>query len=285
MWAEDHAWEALELLGTIAIGLGALWIGLDAPTPVVSPEGKVSTPGPDFVSWPWGTLYAGIGAQVLGKVMTWSGKDRLSKLRRDLAELEKERDDLEKRVDQAEGDYYGQLVKELSVFANDQLKLGDDGRVSVYGHDARLSAFTMLGRYSKNPSLAAPGRRIYPDHEGCIGQALQYGSAFTNEIPDYDANADEYVAHLRDNWKIPPETAAGFKMKPRAVAAYAIEDHTETPRRRFAVLVVETLGPEGLNRDALEKHMYPMEENDVAKFLVRLRPFQPSPAVAKEAGF
>lgn len=265
-WLDDHWPPLVALLGTVGAAVGGVILGLGGFS-VERPE--------DLLKVPWGLFIVGVLTQIVGTVAGWSRSETLSKVK-------EERDDLKREVGQAAAEFFLQLDKELSVFANDVLELTDTERVSVYVHHG--TAFSMLGRYSRNPNFNRRGRSIYPDNQGCIGHAWAHGRAFVGDLPDYEADPDTYVARLGEDWGIPSEVATNFNMKSRAVAAFAIEDTTEAPVHRFAVLVVESVKMGMLDVQHLEAPLA-QEDNTLIRFLIRTRPLHPDPGLAKEAGF
>lgn len=270
-WLDDYWPRLLLLVGTVGVTMGAVLIGLQQARAAGRP-----TQDPDLMSWPWGLLIGGLFTQIVGTVGGWRGSARLSS-------LSAERDELKKQVGQTANDYFLQLEKELSYLANNVLGLDDTDRMSVYGHDG--SAFSMLSRYSRNPNFNRPGRSIYPDDQGCIGRAWTNGSAFVGDLPDYEFDQEEYVTRLRDDWNLSADVVEGLNMKSRSVAAFAIEDTSESPQRRFAVLVIESMRTDKLKMNELRQNLFPEDDIDLIKFLVKSRSFQPSPSLARREGF
>jgi hypothetical protein len=185
-----------------------------------------------------------------------------------------------RRMHDFEEDYPQIINDQLSILANQVLKLEDTDRISIYKHDGR--AFIKLGRYSKNPEYAKQGRSIYPDNEGCIGEAWLNGFSFIDGLPDPAQDLENYLERLKQDYRIAKEVARNFKMKSRNFAAYAIEDSKGD--RRIAIIVVESVNIGAFNetvlRRALEK-----ESGRMARLLERYRSIEPTPTVALKEGY
>jgi hypothetical protein len=249
-------------------GLAAIFIGLNEPALLPLNWGSVL----------WLLLAGGVLSQVAGTVAQGRESERLS--------AERHRaDQLQEQVDQIASEYKREILRELYVFAHDVLGLDDSDRVSVYAHEGQH--FTMLGRYSENPEFMKPGRTIYPQDQGCVGEAWRNKTSSCT-LPSFENSQEAYEEQLQTRWNVPPDIVRRFRMKSRTVAAFALEDYRNEINERFAVLVVESTREGAFDLRTLEQAVYPPTQdriNDVTRFLVTRRPFQPSAAMAKRAGF
>jgi hypothetical protein len=246
----------LQTIGTAGITAGSLWISEDGFWAVV-------TLVCSFGLWGWGQFNA------------WKEAPRVQQLRRDNDRLRGELRDWHR-------DYFEACSEQLATLANDILHLDDTERITVYKHTG--SAFVILGRYSKNPEFAKRGRRgIYPDDEGCIGEAWRNGASFVDDLPDPSTEQDAYTRRLEGDWKIPPATSRGFRMKSRCLAGLALEDPKGT--RRTAVIVFESTLIGRFDMSVLRGTLASEEGSHIVRFLEQRKAQEPSPDYAAEEGF
>lgn len=119
----------------------------------------------------------------------------------------------------------------------EELRLGNQERISLYCYSEKAKAFIMLGRHSKNPELNATGRKVYRADQGCIGAAWRDGDCLESYWPDPVKNPTGY-AKKNEKYGYTPEDLSTLTMLPRSVYAKALE-HPETGR--CAIVLAESL--------------------------------------------
>jgi len=168
-------------------------------------------------------------------------------------------------------DYRQQFENELGHILKDSWRCGESERISVYRHNGH--AFTMIGRYSTNPSYKKRSRTIYPDNQGAIGEAWEKRTAVAY-IPDFASDEDGYYeAHA--SWGVDYETAANLSMRSRVYVACSILDAKQL--NPVAVAVVESTSPSTLDTDGILQLLRGSEGRRINEFLEKMKPDEPNP--------
>lgn len=178
-----------------------------------------------------------------------------------------------------DGNFKDIVEDELALLADAILNLTPDDRITLYKHSGR--AFFRLGRYSANPELAKRGRPIYLDTEGCMGRAWQMKECYDNGAPAADHSSTEYEKYMKEKWDIKKKDSRGFRMKSRCYCAFRIDQGP----KKLAVLVFESVRPDGLDFDKLKELVSEQEGPRLAYLLNRYAEMVPDPAIPAEAGF
>ena len=223
----------------------------------------------------WVVLFSAVGALV-GQIATAKRSHRVT-------DLLAERDELKSsllRIQSLEEEVQ-QKYNDLSALhlAGLMHRMGLDGndRVSIYKHNE--NSFYRIARHSSNPIHARPGRSIYPHNEGCMGEALQEGIAFEENLP---ANSTSYETRLMQRWQMQQETIRNLTMRSRSLAAFAL--HRPVGGRRFAIIVFESMATGRI--DARCRARFDQEEQGgIIQWLETMERFEPKPSEAKQEGF
>lgn len=213
---------------------------------------------------------------ILGSIVTWRRTPKISKLQGRIAELEN-------NLAQQQSGYFELLTNQLSVLAT-LIGFGDTERISVYRHNGR--SFEMLGRYSLNPEYQKPGRVIYPDNEGCIGEAWSSTRglrAFVDDLPNPTTSLGQYQARLTSEWGVPEDTVQGMRMKSRTYAAFPIFDSRRT--KKVAVIVFESVKRKVFNYTTLQNTLNEGEERRISNFLESMKSQEPTLSYASKQGY
>jgi len=210
---------------------------------------------------------------IYGQYATWKRSPGIKSLQKHVSALE----DI---IEQSKDDYFQLIENHLAILANDKLGLSDTERISVYKFEE--GAFVMLGRYSKNPEYCKRGRGQYPANEGIIAKAWQNGEAFVANLPDPCTEEERYLDEMKNTWGINKSTARNFKMKSRCYYGFAIEN---SEQQRIAVVIIESVNPEGLVKDEINRTLVNGEAKVIGNFLKRMRRLEPSPSLAKREGY
>lgn len=159
--------------------------------------------------------------------------------------------------------------------------LGLDGkhRISIYKHNG--SHFEMIARFSDAKPYAKRGRSIYPDNQGCIGEAWH--------APDGKCLATGLskpaTARYRDRhvnaWNMPVAVFDALTMKSRAIYAIAIRDDGG---QRHAIAVFESTAPDGLDAAAIDQFMAASGYTEANRWMAATKNHLPSIKLAQEAG-
>jgi hypothetical protein len=254
----------------LTIALGAIAFAFISLIPRVRDEGWLW-----LVSSVTGIVFlTAVVLTVLGNVFS-AGRTR--KVR----SLSERIEELEGMLERVRVDYYDQFSFELSNVLRGTLGYGDTERISVYRHRGR-GAFQMIGRYSENPVYNEPGRTIYPDDQGVIGEAWRSGTASVN-LPDPQEEPERYYVTLENDWNISRETAERFAMKSRSLVARAL--YEPRARERVAVIVVESAEMGILDEEAIVRAIDGTEGERIYEFLERMRSLEPNIEYAREEGF
>jgi hypothetical protein len=176
------------------------------------------------------------------------------------------------------GDDIQEKWRQVLIPVFEQLNLDNTCRISVYRYEA--SNFIMLGRFSPDPEKQRTGRGYYPSDQGCIGAAYRNKESLALDLPD--PSTSEYYEIMRGKWGIDGAIASKFKMKARAIAAFALVERGTYSRP--LVIVFESTEPKAFVvrklRSICESY------NDTLCGLVKeLEPLLPSLHYAKQQGF
>ncbi|HEY2325777.1 MAG TPA: hypothetical protein VGJ82_23170, partial [Thermoanaerobaculia bacterium] len=114
-----------------------------------------------------------------------------------------------------------------------------------------------------------------------IGKAWREENSFESCLPDPATRLDAYLSRQESKWNIPKTVASAFNMKSKWLSAHLIKDDEN---RRLAVLVVESLKGNRLNKQSIDEIMV-VSGRLVAHLITTLRSFEPDPAGAGEKGF
>ena len=263
LWFEDY-WPQLSIsIGTVMMAAVAL----------PSPSQSGSSWG-EFVFYKNNFLFfTGVVFLLIGNFVAWRRSPGIRSLKKRVSELE----DI---LEQSKDDYFQLIENHLAILANDKIGLSDKERVSIYKFEE--DTFIMLGRYSKNPEYCKRGRGQYPANEGIIARAWQNGEAFVANLPDPCNEEDRYLEEMKNTWGINKSTVRNFKMKSRCYYGFAIEN---AEQQRIAVVVIESVNPEGLVKDEIKKILVNGEAKAIGNFLKRMRRLEPSPSFAKREGY
>lgn len=243
------------LMAVAAIGLGFDWV----------PKDGWASSGLGF------TLWTGMALNAVGEVWKQKRAPRLT-------ELQKQVSDLETFAREARLNYENILHRDIAILA-DELKFTANERISVYKHDGK--AFVMLGRYSANAEYQKKGRKIYPENEGCIGQAYATGSFF-KEFPDPDQEWENYLKeHISLGLK--KKVIQKLTMKSRSYFVKALDDGRFGAR--LAVVVFESTQEGILQPNELERRMNENEGYRICEALKMLANTEPTPTLASKEGF
>lgn len=158
-----------------------------------------------------------------------------------------------------------------------RMGLGENDRISIYKHGG--NSFWRIGRHSSHPDYARPGRSIYPDEQGCMGEALRQGKSFDESLP---ANTALYAARLSQKWHIPLDAISQLTMRSRSIAAFAL--HRPIGGKRFAIIVFESMGAGSIGADCRERFTTD-EQASIIQWLETMERFEPKPNEAKRGGF
>lgn len=226
-------------------------------------------------------LIGGVTVFVAGTVLTVMRQSRMSEVEANEKRLAQKNRELEDQLSRSQETHYRVVSNHLAQLAT-ILKLTGSERISIYRHEGSL--FRLIGRYSENQAFDKRGRAYYADNEGVIGRAWGSGDgkAFLSGLPEPAKDLDAYVktqvaTGIRD------EAARSFAMKSRCLFAHAVTD-TDAPRKkRIAVIVIESINPTGLKKDALDKKIR-REQKKIQRLLESLEPYEPSLGVAHGKG-
>ena len=278
VWLSDHYHRIFNGLGTFGIAASGLFADTTKGFWCMV---QMTTPGKYFVLF--GVVY------LIGCITGWCRADRISELYNKLQVVEKDKNTalkekesykirLQSTLIQANKDYFDLFREQLSILSNDVLNLTDKERVSIYKHTG--SYFIMLGRYSLNSIYDARGRSVYPDTQGCIGEAWVSGESFIDNLPCPIASIAKYQKELVKHG-IGKSVISSFKMKSRNLWACRINQ--EIPNKSIAVIVIESIDTNRLKKEELNNVMS-IERRRILAFLFAHREMEPSPYIAVSEG-
>lgn len=163
-----------------------------------------------------------------------------------------------------------------------RLKFGSNGteRASLYVHNLD-EVFYEIARFSFNPTFNSNGRKSYPQNEGCIGRAWQYGHHFCNSFPDPVVDLDGYALKSKE-YKISKGVAEKLRMKSRMYFAWRILDRPK--ERPLAVLVIESTDPLKFSENELLELFQKDEGRYLSDLIEAILPQIPDERLARERG-
>lgn len=162
-----------------------------------------------------------------------------------------------------------------------ELSFDGSHRISVYKHEG--NHFLMIARFSNSKPLSARGRGIYPDDQGCIGDAWRAadGRCFTNDLPNAQTQSARYRNKQHNAWGIPRDVADALTMKPRAIYAVALLDDAG---QRHAIAVFESMDQNGLDIAAIDAFMAANGNEEANRWMAATKNQLPSIRLAQEEG-
>jgi hypothetical protein len=262
----DYWSQFLTGFSTLGLAIGSLGFSLrTAPFPPIHERWEVWV----FWSSAIGTLIGIIGTARTSQSLSLISDER-DGLRESLQRLQSLEEDVQQK--------YGDLCSLHLSGLMHRMGLKDNDRVSIYKHNGRNS-FYRIARHSNHPEYSKPGRSIYPDDEGCIGEAFREGHAFDEAMP---ANPVRYETCLTEDWHISLEVVRGLTMKSRSIAAFAL--HKPLGGKRFAIIVFESMASGRIDQDCRDR--FTTEERDgIVQWLETMERFEPKPSDAEQEGF
>ncbi|ESZ17701.1 hypothetical protein X735_09915 [Mesorhizobium sp. L2C085B000] len=179
-------------------------------------------------------------------------------------------------------DYFDTWTKRLQALA-EELKFDGQDRISVYRYAD--DAFIMVGRFSIRPELAKPGRSVYPANQGVIGAAWRSGDGkcVVTDLPDPEADSQAYLARCEADWQLPSAIVQAMTMKPRSIAAFALNNSQKTGRN--AIVVFESTAADRFSAATLDRRMRGGSGKELVLLLEVLQVHEPSLEYAHGKGF
>lgn len=215
-------------------------------------------------------------AAIVAIIATAKTSQRVSKLNAETIDLKSSLRRLQTLEEEVQQKYSDLCSLHLSGIMR-RMGLSENDRVSIYKHNG--NTFYRIGRHSNHPGHARPGRSIYPDNQGCMGEALREGVAYDETLP---AKASGYDLRLSQRWEMPKETTDSLTMRSRSIAAFALQ--RPIGGRRFAIIVFESMSPGSIDEDC--RNRFTSEEQDgIIQWLETMERFEPKPNEAKREGF
>lgn len=258
LWLEDNWAQLLTNVGTLFLAISGVLVSAD--------KQDLSWV---FLSMHGLLLVSGIALNISGSIFTWKQNTGIRSLNNKYEKLSSWASNHK--------DGYFQILEETLKLLAENINFGDNERISVYKHDG--SAFIMLGRYSSNPEFNKPGRAIYPDNQGCIGEAWRNGSVEAHSLP---LAFDLYCQKLSQTWRFEREVVSSFKMRSRSIAAYGINSRSG---RRVAVIVFESIDPKHLDTQKIESALNRSESQRISYLLGKMKAKEPTGKYSIKEGF
>lgn len=235
--------------------------------------------------WPaeQGQVTKPVWMPVLGTVIILAGVGSLILQARDTTQ----NSSLRKKLSELTGALksFGEDYRETWTFIlyrwAEALSFNGNHRISIYKHEG--DHFIMIARFSHAKPLAARGRSIYPDDQGCIGRAWAAadGKCFTDDFPRPETQAARYRNKQNRAWGLPLEVADTLTMKSRAIYAIAIPDDAG---QRHAIAVFESLDQAGLDIAAIDAFMTDYGNEEANRLMAATRNQLPSLRLAQAEG-
>lgn len=260
-WLEEHGPAILFTLGAILLAIG----------------GGILTISPG-----WGIISFAVGAisTVGGHVADNRRRNELRTLRDENASLKDDVNDLQETLAEQTDDYHDLVQHTLKGAVESVMDVGHTERASLFRvHD---SGMVLVGRWSENHTYKnAEGEGVYPKGKGCIGKALEVGSAREDSLPSPDQDVEAYKNQQEDEWGISPEEIEDMTMRSRTYSAHRLRNHRA---EEYAVLVLESTEAGGFSEEEVEQIVDEHGEH-LVDMLERLEHIEPDPALAAQEGF
>lgn len=234
----------------------------------------------DKARWYW---RAGSGVLLLATVAScWYGTKAQRHLTAENARL---RDQVESDAQLIEsfGSDYFETWENFLRNLSESLNFDARDRISVYRHDG--SAFTMVGRFAVLPELQKPGRGVYPVDQGVIGAAWKSGEGqhVVQDLPDPITHLEAYCTRSKDDWNLPIGTTKKLTMKPRSVAAFALNNAKNSSRD--VIIVFESTDENRFDVTRIESALKGSDGKNIVHLLELMRKREPSLPFAALRGF
>ena len=189
---------------------------------------------------------------------------------------------LEDEIDGLYADYNSIFKDQLAIIFH-RLSFTANERISIYKHSN--DKFTILGRYSLNHNLNKIRRNFYPEDQGFIKVAWENedGELYINNLPEFvQGNRTEYFRRVNEVCQIDREIFDEIRMKSRCYYLKAITDEREY--NRIAVMVIESLNPEGIDLDSVNE-VIAEEKERLVSFIKKMKKRVETKSIASKSGF
>ncbi|NUF23224.1 hypothetical protein HUN23_10635 [Acinetobacter oleivorans] len=127
-----------------------------------------------------------------------------------------------------------------------QNKMNSNERVTIYFE--LNGEFSLLARYSSNPTYKMVHRQKFPLNEGVISQAWSHGKCIENTCPSYNEDVTQHRDYMSQKYSFLPETIDGFQMKSCWYVAIAISKADDN----IGVIVFESTNQNVLNETEID---------------------------------
>ena len=179
-------------------------------------------------------------------------------------------------------EFYEELINSSVLLLLEDLSFRHDPsiRISLYSHSG--DSFTLLFRYSDDPSFKKKGRAVYPDNEGVIGEAYHRNSCAIANLPCPEINLEDWQkAQLDPNRgrMKKMETIHNLTMKSRSLIALPIRHGDD----KHVIVVFESISPEKFALKEIEKALSGPLGEKLKKVLSRYKAcIEPSISIAEK---
>lgn len=192
-------------------------------------------------NWSIFLAVAAFAVVIIGGVWSHKRRPRLSRLERQIVQLQEARNDIIVALGRA----LREMMQEASIASSPDAPARDGNKIraTLACHISAEEAFVPLARHSDNPALAKFNRASYPDNQGLIGQGWQEGVASLRDLPE---DRQQWNLHLAEEYGYSKSEAAGLSMHSRSLLALRIDWSTE----HAGILVIESLKARGVTEAA-----------------------------------
>lgn len=162
----------------------------------------------------------------------------------------------------------------LYHFASKKLSFSSSDRITLYIHNGN-NTFIPFGRFSTNPKFAKPGRREYPDNEGCISHGWENDWFFDN-----DFSSSNFRLRSKDTYNMNIDVTKKLKMQSMLFAVKRIKNVNGDP---LGVMVIESIKNTRYNEKQAKK-LLTEQEDYIAEMISRFSKYIPQTSEAKAKG-
>ncbi|MBS8259243.1 hypothetical protein DYI23_03330 [Roseibium polysiphoniae] len=200
---------------------------------------------------------------------------------RSSSEIFDENETLRKAISEGNRNFYDMWDdRARAIFKEFGLSIQD--RISIYKYDETAKEFRLLGRYAENANFRERHRNTYPSNQGVIGKAWENGECFERKLPNPSNHIDKYIEENERKYALPADLSQNLNMKSTCLWAKSLTNHKDIP---FAIVVVESIKRESLDKDALNAFFEKGKREDIENFLHALEFMEPNLRLAHDMGF
>ncbi|WP_316318658.1 hypothetical protein [Clavibacter michiganensis] len=213
---------------------------------VIDDDAKIQGLSLDSAAYGLGVIFLVLGAY-RGYVVSTDYSAQIKELATSVGLANSRREAAEIEISEQQGLLKSLIESLLAGIAREHGVYDANHRLSAYVHNG--SDFVMIARVSHNPELARPGRSIYPDNQGIIGEAWRKGHS---EKRNFKSRRELHNKQLVDSYNYTARQANALSMQSRSITGIRIDADTQS-NHHIGVIVFECENANGYDEGLYDR--------------------------------